>query len=410
MVRTADLQNAAHSGEAPRVMAYCHDGVGLGHLRRTLTICEHVGKLYPQCSFLVATGTPYFPLFRQPPRVDCLKLPALAKRADGSYYSKYMNIPFERLRNCRVSLLLQAVQSYEPDVLLVDKAPVGVCGELLPTLEWLRRHRPDTRIVFGMRDIEDDPDATIRQWTRLGAQRVIEECFDEVWVYGMRCVFDVAAEYCFPRPVRRKLSYTGYVTREPCRHPVRTSSDQRTVLVTVGGGTDGERVLTTYLASAARQIAEAGAVSILVGGPDLPRAAAERLRQAAGRTPGTRWLDYESCMSCRIRESDLIVSMGGYNTMCELAQQRKPALIIPRTKPRLEQTIRARLWEKLGAVSALPGEELNPDVLAERVVQMLGKGTRSTTPRVDMQGLDRIAARFGAFWAEERGSATAVRV
>ncbi|MCH8807561.1 MAG: hypothetical protein IH986_15950, partial [Planctomycetes bacterium] len=61
-------------------------------------------------------------------------------------------------------------------------------------------------------------------------------------------------------------------------------------------------------------------------------------------------------------------------------------------------------------VSALPGEELNPDVLAERVVHMLGNGTRSTTPRVDMQGLDRIAARFGAFWAEERGSATAVRV
>ena len=301
VVRTADLQNAPPSNEAPRVMAYCHDGVGLGHLRRTLTICEHVGKLYPQCSFLVATGTPYFPLFRQPPRVDCLKLPALAKRADGSYYSKYLNIPFERLRSCRESLLLQAVQSYEPDVLLVDKAPVGVCGELLPTLEWLRRQRPDARIIFGMRDIEDDPDATIRQWTRLGAQRVIEECFDEVWVYGMRCVFDVAAEYCFPRPVRRKLSYTGYVTREPCRHPVRRSSDQRTVLVTVGGGTDGERVLTTYLASAAHKIAEMGVVSMLVGGPDLPAAAAERLRRVAGRTPGTSRLIWSSRRACQSR-------------------------------------------------------------------------------------------------------------
>ena len=36
-----------------------------------------------------------------------------------------------------------------------------------------------------------------------------------------------------------------------------------------------------------------------------------------------------------------IVAMGGYNTFCEILSFDKPALIVPRTEPRLEQYIRA---------------------------------------------------------------------
>ena len=36
-----------------------------------------------------------------------------------------------------------------------------------------------------------------------------------------------------------------------------------------------------------------------------------------------------------------VVAMGGYNTFCEILSFDKPALIVPRTVPRLEQFIRA---------------------------------------------------------------------
>lgn len=36
-----------------------------------------------------------------------------------------------------------------------------------------------------------------------------------------------------------------------------------------------------------------------------------------------------------------VVAMGGYNTFCEILSFDKPALIVPRVKPRLEQAIRA---------------------------------------------------------------------
>ena len=45
-----------------------------------------------------------------------------------------------------------------------------------------------------------------------------------------------------------------------------------------------------------------------------------------------------------------VVAMGGYNTFCEILSFDKRALLLPRTKPRLEQYIRTSRAEELGLV------------------------------------------------------------
>jgi predicted glycosyltransferase len=45
--------------------------------------------------------------------------------------------------------------------------------------------------------------------------------------------------------------------------------------------------------------------------------------------------------------------MGGYNTFCEILSFDKPALLVPRSRPRQEQTIRARRAAEHGHVSVL---------------------------------------------------------
>lgn len=395
---------------APRVLAYCHDGVGLGHLRRTLNICEAVGEAHPNASFLIATGSPYTCLFRHGPRLDFLKLPALAKIDNDTYASKYLSVPADQMLKYREVLLLETARHFRPDVLLVDKAPVGVRGELAATLRWIRSNCPDTRIIFGMRDIDDDSEVTIRQWSELGVPAMLESCFDEVWVYGQRTVFDVAEEYRLAPLVREKLRFMGYLTQRPCAHASHDGNGAGDVLVTVGGGTDGERLLDIYLASAAERVSAMGIWSVIVGGPDLPRDRATVLRERASRIPRLEWLDFEPCMMCRIRRSRLIVSMGGYNTLCEVALNRKPALVIPRTRPRLEQSIRATLWSQRGLVDAVDPGTLTPESLAERVRVLLEKNGAVPAPAVDLHGLDRVLERFSDFWLGESRHAVALSV
>ncbi len=397
-------------GEAAtiRVLAYCHDGVGLGHLRRTLNICQRLSADFPSSTFLVATGNPYVSLFDHLPSVDYLKLPALRKISNECYVPKYLSLDNGQLLRCRQALLLETARHFDPTVVLVDKAPAGVCGELAPTLKWLRQHRPQTRIVFGMRDIEDESEATCDQWSRLGVPKMLEDYYDEVWVYGMREVFDVTREYRLSDRVREKLCFTGYVARSECPHDECTATAKRQVLVTVGGGTDGTAVLEGYLAMAAQRAWGKGVGSVIVAGPDLPPQSAARLRHRAAALPGVEWVSFIPCLQCLIRASELVVCMGGYNTLCEVVSAGRPALVIPRTHPRLEQDIRARLWEKRGLVRVLEAAELTPQRLGEEVMRVLTTPPPAATEPIDLRGLDRVCERFGTLLKGGAGRAVAL--
>lgn len=392
-----------------RVLAYCHDGVGLGHLRRTLNICESLGKAYPGSTYLVATGNPYVSFFPQAPGVDYLKLPALRKINNETYAPKFLRLKDGVLQRCRQALLLETAKHFDPDIVLVDKAPVGVCGELAPTLRWVRRNNPHARIIFGMRDIEDDPQSTREQWSKLDVPRMLEDYFDEVWVYGMRDVFDVATEYRLSEGVRSKLRFMGYVSRCGCTHATSGAAAPQ-VLVTVGGGTDGVDILQAYLDGPAPRMAEAGVRSLVVAGPDLPKEHAVSLRARAASLPHVEWRDFANCLSCDIRRSALVVCMGGYNTLCEVVSAGRPALVIPRTQPRLEQAIRARLWEQLGLVRVLDRARINSGTFANEIVRALAIPRAEPLVPLDLRGLDRVCERFGALLNGKAHRAAALRL
>ena len=71
--------------------------------------------------------------------------------------------------------------------------------------------------------------------------------------------------------------------------------------------------------------------------------------------------------------------MGGYNTYCEILSFDKPALIVPRVRPREEQLIRARRAAELGLVEML---------LPER-----GRGRRSALPPRSRRCRSRLVRR-----------------
>ena len=64
-----------------------------------------------------------------------------------------------------------------------------------------------------------------------------------------------------------------------------------------------------------------------------------------------------------------VVAMGGYNTFCEILSYDRPALIVPRTAPRMEQFIRAARAEELGLVRMLP-EDGRHDAVGPRTVRI----------------------------------------
>jgi predicted glycosyltransferase len=69
--------------------------------------------------------------------------------------------------------------------------------------------------------------------------------------------------------------------------------------------------------------------------------------------------------------ADIVVSMGGYNTLCEILGQGTISLVIPRETPRQEQIIRARAFHRQKLVDYIPWSDFSADLLRHKLFELL---------------------------------------
>jgi predicted glycosyltransferase len=251
-------------------------------------------------------------------------------------------------------------------------------ARLRAALQHLRRHQPRTRNVLVLRDILDSPEVTRRTWERDRCHVLIREFYDRILVLGAREVFDAPREYGFPASSTDKVQYCGYVPRSPgalpreeVRRALRLREQDQLVLVTAGGGGDGFRLLDTYLTGVARRGSAVGTHSLVVAGPELPDRQRAQLARAAARLPGVTLVEFLDDMMSYIGAADVVVSMGGYNTVCEILSARKRAIVVPRVRPVAEQGMRAERMARLGLFETIHPDELGPDGLFDAVERQL---------------------------------------
>jgi predicted glycosyltransferase len=244
----------------------------------------------------------------------------------------------------------------------VDHKVIGLQGE---AYEMLREARQDgVRTILCVRDIIDSPAAVAVEWGGEKCRWALSEGYDRVCVYGSPEVFDPRSEYPIPPELGRAVEFTGYVVRPAPRAPAGGNGSGRvrpTVVVTMGGGEDGARHLDAYLdgLEAERPAWD----SILVGGPLLDEREARRLRRRGERLGQVQIRRFHADMPHLLTECDAVLAMAGYNTCAEILQSGKPSVLLPRTRPRKEQALRAERLERLGLTRCLidprPGEVIS---------------------------------------------------
>jgi predicted glycosyltransferase len=176
-------RDGARAHDDPRVLLYSHDSYGLGHLRRTLALAGAIAERDSRASTLILTGSTVASSYRLPPRCDTVKLPVLRKRESGRYESLRLRMGFDGLRELRASIALAVAEAYAPTALVIDKTPLGLRGEMVPTLEALSA-RGGCRRILGLRDVEDSPPNVRREWRGRRTREAIRRHYDAVLVYG----------------------------------------------------------------------------------------------------------------------------------------------------------------------------------------------------------------------------------
>lgn len=378
----------------PRFLLYSHDAFGLGHVRRNLILALALAERAPEASILLASGAEGLESLSVPTGVDVLRLPGLRKTGEGKYLGRRLNLGPSELVRLRAGLLASAVEQFRPHVLLADKHPIGVGGELLPALRLLRRD--GGRAALGLRDVLDDPNDTANEWRRASTGAWVAEFHDLVLVYGSQTLLNPMTAGLLPRGKAPRVQYCGYVVDGGGTSfglvPPDLPSTQRgpLVLATTGGGEDGLPLLEAFV-DAARSAPWRG---VLVAGPQLEAAEWTAL-EAQAKQAGVvayravhevhRWFPHVGGLVC----------MGGYNTLLEAVSSGTPTVCVPRTRPRREQLIRARAFAAEGLLQLVEPGTLTGGRLRlaiDRALQtpriILAERTRTT---LDLGGAQRAA-------------------
>src|SRR5258705_12894632 len=121
-------------------------------------------------------------------RVDFVGVLAVINLRSGDYTPLNLHIDIAETLSMRASIIQHTAEMFDPDIFIVDKEPVGLRGEVLPTLKALKRR--GTRLVLGLRDVMDEPRLLEPEWQRKKAIPPLRELYDEIWVYGLPQVCD----------------------------------------------------------------------------------------------------------------------------------------------------------------------------------------------------------------------------
>lgn len=358
--------------EHVRILMYSHDTFGLGHLRRCRTIAHAIVERFKGVNVIIISGSQIAGAFDFRARVDFVKIPSVIKLYNGEYSSVGEYIDLEDILEMRKLIIQRTAEVFSPDLFIVDKEPLGLKGELLPTLQMFDNTK--TKTVLGLRDVMDAPQQLEKEWKSRNVLEHVVELYDRIWVYGPEDFWNPLQGLELPDGLEDRLRYTGFLERELPSHQIGEKNaaylPDKYILVTAGGGGDGS-VLMEQVLAAREYDKNSDFPIVMVLGPFMKTENRDRIRNRASRLSNIVVLDFETRMEMLLKEAIAVVGMCGYNTFCEVLSFDRKALFVPRTTPRQEQYIRASRARELALCNMLtPEEAAVPHTLAEALQKL----------------------------------------
>ena len=390
---------------AKRLMIYSHDTFGLGHLRRCRAIAHSLVERFKGLTILILSGSPIIADFDFRARVDFIRIPGVIKLFNGEYTSLGLKIDLKDTLSIRESIIRNTTREFAPDLFLVDKEPLGLKGEMTDTLRILKG--TGTKTILGLRDIMDEPTLLKREWAGRDMLSAMDDLYDDIWIYGLEEFFNPLTTMDVTPALRDKIIYTGYLPRSlPKEHhlPEKLDMEEPYILVTPGGGGDGATMVDWVMrAFECDDAPPFGALMVL--GPFMPPELRAEFMDRAAKLDRVKVISFDSRMEVLMANSVGVISMGGYNTFCEILSYDKRALVIPRMEPRKEQLNRATRAEELGLSKMLiPDGDLDTRTMVEALRNLpdQNKPSESLLPGM-LDGLDRIGALVRSSVEDEGG-------
>jgi len=209
---------------------------------------------------------------------------------------------------------------------------------------------------------------TQKIWSDQGTDRLIADAYDDVLVYGDDSFFPSIAAYGLAMLKPGRVKECGIVTTaRPYPRQTREKRPKR-VLVSGGGGRDAFPMISAAIAAMTELPERKRPTMTVITGPLMDRELQIEAMHM-GALHGVEIREHVPDLTALMAQSDLFITMTGYNSINEALAVGCPIVTVPRLGPSAEQRLRAEALDRAGLAHYLRREDLS----AKSVAKLLRK-------------------------------------
>ena len=385
-----------------RVLIYSQDTLDAGDLRTMRGLVQRLVRSSGRLELrVISAGAAAARGASEWQGIRNITLPELRSTRGGRAKHGSSPMPLGAALQQRIQEIRETIEQFAPDMLLVDKLPLGLYDELAMILPELKQAGSDVKCVLMLRDLIGSPAQTTHQWRERGYFNAIAEHYEKVLVLGEREIFDLRSEYLMPEMAAAKLEYCGYAEVAPgrsararVRRALKISDGQALVLVTAGDGRDGETLLRNFISGIQGLPEQRRPRAHIVCGAGMRESEHLWLACAAHALPQISFQHVSRDVMSLMAAADVVVATGGYQKTCELLTLQCRAVVVPSAAEALEQTRRAERLATLGLLHLVRNEGLEPAQLMAAVLAEILMAKAEVTPCFEnsTRGLDSVTS------------------
>jgi predicted glycosyltransferase len=364
----------------PKIIIHCQYVYGLGHLVRALHLAQGLTR-YFDVYFL--NGGEVVKNFDIDEAIQFIQLPAIYKKEDSAELSSVSDE--WTLLECfelRDQVILETVQKVKPDVVITEHFPFGLLFEKEATklIDFAKKVNSKAKIVCSVRDVIESSKGGHNDQKTVNT---LNELYDLLLIHGDEKLISLASSFPLVTNIKTQMAYTGYVIDGNLNNSERRSKN---ILVSIAGGRLGSELLDAVI-KAFEVIKEKSEHSLVVFNGAF--------------NEDIEWILKDDRIKCfdfdrikflkQLAQSDISISLGGYNSMMESLYAGNKVVIYNREflGSNEEQDIRISTFKNLGLLDVITLEDIEVKKLAaELMVQMNKRGRKHQPSEIDFGGVE----------------------
>ena len=381
------------------VLIYSHDGRGLGHVSRGVTLGMTFRRLFPQLKVLFVSGSKQTSTLIGSCPLEWIKLPSyetLIIKGEAKGRIGDTNIKNCYLGPARANILESIIVNFKPRCVLVDHEPLGKREELLPALKLTKG--TDTTWLLGVRAVIGD----VASMMSALSKNIFKAHYHSLLWYGDDHILGADLVKRVEASFGTRPIITGYISRFlEMKHWSLYASEKYAGTIAIPWFSETTLTLLEPLARALDEIGgRYGKWKIFTDLHELQKVASDANRKFE-KNPHCDVENVSDQYLAALANSRVAMVYGGYNSLTDIMAANLPAVVIIRSVNDKEQEehvnkiIQARgklmvslteteiTWKKLHTALET---QLNVDPKGGREVQLNGSEKAARTI-VDILGL-----------------------